>query len=130
MEVKERLSWLDELRGVAALSVVLIHYSFLLSTQGDHFLFVDSFARGVQMFYLLSGYILFALYKDKALNNGWHMDFLLKRFFRVGPLFYFILAVIFITKYPVVDGGYGNYLLHLLFIPFGFYRDYINGIIG
>jgi peptidoglycan/LPS O-acetylase OafA/YrhL len=111
-----RLGWLDELRGLAALSVVVGHglgkfnESMYLDIPGV-------LSRGVQLFYLLSGYILFKLYGHISTKSEYR-DFLTRRFFRIAPLFYFMTLLCAWSADP------WNVLRHFLILPFGFYKDH------
>lgn len=82
---KEKLLYLESLRGIAALIVALFHAQFL---QGS--LVTDSFLRHgylmVDFFFVLSGYVIALNYYDriKSLQNIW--VFQARRFLRLYPL--------------------------------------------
>ena len=77
-----RLSQLDGLRGFAAVVIMLYHTALVFRTQGP-------FVRGyllVDMFFLLSGFVL-AVSTEKKLNAGiGALEFTWKRFVRLWPL--------------------------------------------
>lgn len=93
-----RIEYLDSLRGLAALSVVLSHFflgygidskSKLINFSPLHF-FYDGFAA-VTFFFVLSGYVLtLSLKKNDALELK---SFYLKRIFRIMPSYIFVLFV-------------------------------------
>src|SRR5215471_19407682 len=82
---------LDGLRGIAALGVVLYHVDWVnhfSDTQfvRNGFLFVD-------LFFILSGFVLASVYRGRISTPYQLRDFLLLRFFRIYPLHVAILAV-------------------------------------
>lgn len=87
---KERLYWLQSLRGAAALLVVLCHsYYFLQGTDQDKFaqsLLLPG-AMGVDIFFLISGFIMVITTKTDEGTLRSSSQFLLKRFVRVWPTY-------------------------------------------
>ncbi len=85
------LEYLDALRGMAVMAVVLVHSA--VATQQTAFWWGFSFAgqRGVQLFYIVSA---FTLYRSLDLRESARtFDFFIRRFFRIAPMFY--LAILF-----------------------------------
>ena len=99
---------LDVARGIAALSVVLWHWSHFSDGGGSgvenasnegplyglFFLFYERGALAVDFFFSLSGFVFFWLYRDRLLRRevgGW--DFFLLRFSRLYPLHLLTLLV-------------------------------------
>jgi peptidoglycan/LPS O-acetylase OafA/YrhL len=123
-----RLQWLDELRGIAALTVMLGHFRILLPEPIASFPLFDIFPRGVQLFYILSGYVMYWLYARAILEPGRYAQFLTKRYFRIAPLFYLVVLLCVLAAGRPPD--WTNLVSHLLILPFGFHPDYVNGIIG
>lgn len=89
----DRILILDSLRGIAATSTVLFHFSgqpffpaFLKSTFSTGF--------GTSMSFVISGYIIpFVLWKSGyQLNDIWR--FLAKRFIRIEPLYLLAIAIV------------------------------------
>jgi peptidoglycan/LPS O-acetylase OafA/YrhL len=88
-----RLVELDALRGIAALAVVLVHYTYVYERDYGHaetFPFTFYFGHlGVQLFFIISGFvILMSLEKTKR-----PLDFIISRFSRIYPTYW--VAVIF-----------------------------------
>jgi peptidoglycan/LPS O-acetylase OafA/YrhL len=83
------------LRGVAAVAVLLFHLHHLaglplppaLGMVGTHF------GLGVQLFFVLSGFSLCHSTIHTVGQANWIRDYLLKRLFRIAPLFYLMIAV-------------------------------------
>ena len=80
------LRYLDGLRGVAILMVLMIHSGQLvvgLPAPMRDFTFYG--VRGVQLFFIVSGLTLMLNYADKPFNAA---NFAARRFFRIAPMFY------------------------------------------
>jgi peptidoglycan/LPS O-acetylase OafA/YrhL len=133
-----KLPWIDALRGLAIFSVLIYHTSqhleglpFLLkavSSQG---------ARGVQLFYLVSAFTLF-LSLDNRKKSERHplINFFIRRFFRIAPLFYCAIAF-YVWKTGIgpnywLEDGHSltipNLIAHLTFTN-GWHPYWINSIL-
>lgn len=81
-----QIPYLNGLRGVAILMVVMIHVSLLvagLSSPAKNLTFYG--VRGVQLFFIVSGLTLTMNYRGRSLNLA---DFAVRRYFRIAPMFY------------------------------------------
>src|SRR5690606_6778553 len=88
-----RLGELDALRGLAALAVVAFHYTTSYAQQVGHlqplgFGFTPG-NYGVHLFFLISGYVIFMTLEHT--RDG--MDFVVSRFSRLYPAYWFCIAV-------------------------------------
>ena len=83
-----RIVSLDILRGICALMIMFYHLDLWTSTDTrsfDNILY--KFGRhGVSMFYVLSGFALAIVYKNKLVNLAAILSFYKKRIFRIYPL--------------------------------------------
>lgn len=92
-----RLVELDSLRGLAAMSVVYFHYTFQYRTHFGHD-FMSSYdfqlgKQGVFLFFMISGFVIhLTIEKVKSPK-----EFLLKRFTRLYPVYWFCLIFTFLT---------------------------------
>ncbi|MBI6183620.1 acyltransferase [Serratia proteamaculans] len=101
--VPVRLEYVDSIRGLAALSVVVAHFIVPLYANSSfifHYLF-DFGKIGVVLFFIISGFIIPFSFK---IHNGGVKAFLISRFFRLYPaywfsLFVFLLFSCFLGKY-------------------------------
>jgi peptidoglycan/LPS O-acetylase OafA/YrhL len=113
-----RLDWIDVLRGMAILMVILIH----VGTQ-THGLnqsirnFTDYGARGVQLFFIVSAFTLFRTVSRKFNPKSFYV----RRYARIAPMFFIALIFYAIVRYV----GWGNQgwnagglASYLLIIPF------------
>jgi peptidoglycan/LPS O-acetylase OafA/YrhL len=96
---RQRLAWLDALRGIAALCVVYEHFGARVLVSADvavHRIF-DPGLYGVLVFFLISGYIVPAtLEQRRELRSFW-----ISRLFRLFPLFALAIGI------TVVFGSFG-----------------------
>lgn len=92
-----RLPGIHGLRGAAALAVVLFHVAYVPTPTPDLppvvDLLVPSFGLGVPLFFILSAFSLYLSTETRGLYRGWVGDYLIRRFFRIAPLFYFMVAL-------------------------------------
>lgn len=92
--IDNRIFELDALRGIAAMAVVLFHYTFGIdngtkSFSPDKFYFSYGYL-GVHLFFLISGFVIF-MTLDKTKKP---LDFIISRFSRLYPAYW---AAIFTT---------------------------------
>lgn len=106
---------LDELRGIAILLVVLGHIFIYIS---PHMLFIAS--RGVDLFFVLSGFLITDILLHTKFNNDYFRHFYLRRTLRIFPLYYLVVGLFFLI--PPVDSeflkGYQYYSNHWAWIVF------------
>ena len=86
------LRYIDALRGLAIIGVVISHCSLY----GSNILYPSFFssilangARGVQLFYIASAFTLFlSLHNRYNKEEKAFKNFFIRRFFRIAPLYY------------------------------------------
>lgn len=104
----KRLDWLDALRGWAVLGVVSVHSAALAHNSGLAGKIAASGQYGVQLFFIISALTISLTYDSHIRRFGRSIRsqfaWLIKRFFRIAPLYY--LAAIL---YPIEQ--YGIYVL-------------------
>lgn len=86
-----KLKYIDALRGIAVLAVILIHSGSYgnvpLSPTIDSL--IREGARGVQLFYLASAFTLFLSFKNRFSKETFPVrNFFIRRFFRIAPMYY------------------------------------------
>ncbi|WP_212000345.1 acyltransferase [Chitinophaga sp. HK235] len=99
----KKLEYVDALRGLAILGVVLVHCQI----EAFHFPaplenLLGSGARGVQLFFVASAFTLFLSLNNRT-NTGEtsYVNFFIRRFFRIAPMYW--LGII----YYLFQDGYG-----------------------
>mgnify|MGYP000606067225 CR=1 FL=1 len=127
--------FIDALRGVAVLLVILTHVGGVLDHARPNQLvfWLDKGKYGVQLFFIASAFTLFWSYKqrlDIERSSSVVRNFFIRRFFRIAPAYY-VAAFLYVVTFPVfpgldfepVDGI--RVLINVLFIN-GFVPSAIN----
>lgn len=95
MEKQEHVAYLDGLRGLAVAGVVLVHTSQLFAALPSMLQNAATYsAKGVQLFFVLSGYTLGMIYLNRDFDAR---SFYIRRIARVAPMFYLGIALYSIT---------------------------------
>lgn len=95
---KERFNYIDCLRGVAILMVILVHTSQSISDLSQKVKIVLSFGQmGVQLFFVLSSITLCFSFNNKEVKKNNLIHFYIKRFFRIAPLYYLGIILYFVV---------------------------------
>jgi peptidoglycan/LPS O-acetylase OafA/YrhL len=119
--MNKRIVEVDVLRGIAAIAVVLFHftykYNFEMTDSPVHFLVQFNYGHlGVELFFMISGFVIFiSVEKSKSLKT-----FLVARFSRLYPTFLitsiFVLIVTYLAQYNQKMIGCKTFLLNLTMI--------------
>ena len=125
------LSGLLGLRGIAALAIVLSHISYFTGIDVPAgFSFIErDFRYGAQLFFVLSAFSLMHSTERTMNRPDWAREYFIKRYFRIAPLFYFMLILMVIER--AVNSNlpdFTNILLNVFFV-FGFLSDLKFGIV-
>jgi peptidoglycan/LPS O-acetylase OafA/YrhL len=88
----QRFEYLDALRGIAILGVVLVHSAILSRQEGLYGIIGFTGQRGVQLFYMVSAFTIFLSLDSGRTEHFRWSNFFIRRFCRIAPLFY--LAII------------------------------------
>ena len=122
---KQKLAWIQALRGLAALMVVLVHSrSMLMGTAAGKDIADQVFlpmAMGVDLFFIISGFLMVWTTRDFDGSRFYAWTFLVKRFARIWPLLAVITPVALLVEHGV-SGFFDRslvlaYLEGLAFIP-------------
>ncbi len=103
----KKLDYIDTIRGIAVLLVLLVHTLTFLDGSSLNNIFrliVEQGRMGVQLFYIASAFTLFyslanreketKIIKNK-LSNYFNLNFFIRRFFRIAPMFYIAITFYF-----------------------------------
>ena len=129
LEAETRLLELDGLRGIAILMVLVCHYVFapfigqVSTTSSQEFSFVI-FSTGVDLFFVLSGFLIGGILLDHRTSPRYFKSFYGRRIFRILPVYYGFLLLTGLTGViqhvhgkptPVIDAG-TPYWMFFLFL--------------
>jgi peptidoglycan/LPS O-acetylase OafA/YrhL len=122
----KRLAFIDSLRGLAALYVVIFHISLVPKFKPVIPDFIKPFIlngwTGVTLFFVISAFTLSYTLKEKSLEKRPLLFFYIRRAFRILPLYYTWLFVmcIMIFGWDLMNGIWLNKKSLILYTFFGF----------
>jgi peptidoglycan/LPS O-acetylase OafA/YrhL len=125
-----RILELDALRGIAASSVMLFHYTSHFNIRFGHDsampLRFDYGAYGVSLFFIISGFVIFMTLDRRPSVK----DFALGRFFRLFPAYWaaVLLAYLVALALPDVLFSGSDLLWNLTMVQGLFDKPYIDGV--
>jgi peptidoglycan/LPS O-acetylase OafA/YrhL len=100
MEAQARLPGIHGLRCVAALTVLIFHLVPNLPALPPSLTFTKNyFGAGVHLFFVLSAFSLMYSTTRRIGREGWIEDYLVKRYFRIAPLFYAMMLFFLLFNY-------------------------------
>jgi peptidoglycan/LPS O-acetylase OafA/YrhL len=120
-----KLETIQAMRGIAAMLVVFWHASRYFGPYGTGWagaLFFPGANLGVDLFFLISGFIMVVTTRGSDGSSAYAAEFMIKRFARVWPP-YAIAAILLVALIPerfslyVGPGGAARFLQGVLFIP-------------
>lgn len=130
--VPDKLRGFDALRGVAAFLVFIFHFYGLNAVEKvdvagvDLTVFFDSGFIGLDIFFVLSGFLIFrSVYK-----HGVNKQYFARRVLRIVPIYYFSLLAVIVFMMPgilLTLDGLWDVVSHLLFVQ-SFSPDTYYGI--
>ena len=98
---------IEALRGVAALLVMATHYTYMLTPHAGLWGFAST---GVDLFFVLSGYVFAPYFFGKPLSLRPH---LIRRFFRLYPL-YLCALLLYVGLHVPTSAAWDHFGVHLL----------------
>jgi peptidoglycan/LPS O-acetylase OafA/YrhL len=116
------LPWIQSLRGLAALLVVLVHARFSLPGATGQYI-ADNFllpgASGVDLFFIVSGFIMVLTTKNCDGTAGYVRTFVIKRVARIWPLYLCVSAItLWLAPSLLSDAAHiRGFLKSLLLLP-------------
>ena len=121
----QHLAYIDSLRGIAILMVVVVHAAQIVFHPGLFATILSKGAYGVQLFFIVSALTLFLSYEQRQPIEIKNVDkfFFIRRFFRIAPAFYLatiLYTLAFFFKNHILTGSFGaiNWLELLAFFSF------------
>lgn len=139
METK-KFEYIDSLRGIAILLVILVHVPFIEGINPAMSYFPDTILKfignghlGVNLFFVVSAYTLMLSHQKRQYEDHSNRNFFIRRFFRIAPMYY--LAIIYFTFSSYIGFDLGNInwenlpkkeLFANIFFINGFFPEYIH----
>ena len=111
---------IQQLRAVAALGVVLAHLEIYLGRMGFAGAWPHFLTSGVDIFFVISGFIMWVTTTDRAVTPA---QFLVNRLTRIAPLYWAVTALalaVLLTNRSLMPGAaldWGHVVASFLFIP-------------
>ncbi|MGR4867124.1 acyltransferase family protein [Caulobacter sp. LARHSG274] len=106
----DQMLHLDALRIVGALMIVVFHFNRYINLDG-RWLLADDMIKGfslvVDLFFLISGYVMAAVYGGRLNSWGRYGTFLKKRVARLGPL-HWATMLVFVAVWAAGVTGWGG----------------------
>lgn len=96
----KKLDYIDALRGVAVLLVIAVHFGLSLSKDSPYAHIARFGQYGVQLFFVLSAFTLcLSLKKAEGNSPVTYAGFMVRRFFRIAPLYYAAILAYFVFTF-------------------------------
>jgi peptidoglycan/LPS O-acetylase OafA/YrhL len=135
----DKLAYIDVLRGIAILMVIVIHTSLAINGLSTFVGYVDRYGQmGVQLFFVASAYTLCHSFVSRANEPKPLTSFFIRRFFRIAPLYYFaifiyyllepVIHILSLIELPMSEYNFGSIGANILFIH-GFIVSANNNIV-
>jgi peptidoglycan/LPS O-acetylase OafA/YrhL len=128
---RNRYKFADAMRGIAIILVITAHNYLGFVDDHDRYdprisAIIYQCVYGVQLFYIMSAFTLFFSLTEKQNTRTDAWAFLIRRFFRIAPLFYLmIILYVMLGRTPQVSA---LNLLAVFTFTNGFFVEWINGI--
>lgn len=101
---------LDGIRGVAILLVMVSHFSRIMDTNTSSQLFFSKLAdagwSGVDLFFVLSGFLITGILLDSKGSRRYFRSFYMRRILRIFPLYY-LASLVYVLGVPFVQNHFG-----------------------
>lgn len=117
---EKRMPHIQALDGVRGLAITLVLLFHLLSSNNEptHSWLIDMALKlrnagwvGVDLFFVLSGFLITGILFDSLGDKKYFRNFYARRTLRIFPLYYAVLAVLFLLFLPAWESGRKLYLL-------------------
>jgi peptidoglycan/LPS O-acetylase OafA/YrhL len=125
---------LDALRGAMALAVAIYHFAawthvFKAGTRANTCVAVLGL-YSVQSFFIISGFCFFHLYRSSRFDVTRARAFYIRRFFRIAPLYYAVLALNLALGQAIDPGRSARRLFENVTLTFGLFHPNHSMLLG
>jgi peptidoglycan/LPS O-acetylase OafA/YrhL len=135
----EKLEYIDVLRAIAILMIILIHTNQTVQGVVPSVKFVGAYGQmGVQLFFVASAYTLCFSQVRRGKEKRHLLSFFIRRFFRIAPLYYLAIVGYFLTDsfahiLQIIQSPYSQYnlssILANIFFVHGFVISANNNVV-
>lgn len=137
----QRLEYIDSIRGIAILMVMMVHVAHTVSKFSDLsptiWLFTEYGIMGVQLFFVASAFTLCLSYARRINEDKRNLKFFIRRFFRIAPAYYFIGLILYLScsylipefSVTTIESYTLNSVLANIFFIHGFVLDPANNLV-
>ena len=96
----KKIGYIDALRGIAVLLVILVHFGQRVPINKVLSQLSEFGQYGVQLFFVMSAFTLcYSMKKESEFSFRVYCSFMVRRFFRIAPLYYLAIALYFLFTY-------------------------------
>ncbi len=126
-----RLALLQSMRALAALIVVCDHafLQYQYMEKLDAWSPIDG-AFGVDIFFVISGFIIYYISRDHFSRHGASWTFFIRRCIRIVPLYWAVTTIVFVHVHDLWGLTGENLARSLLFIPYDSHDGRFRPIVG
>jgi peptidoglycan/LPS O-acetylase OafA/YrhL len=132
-KLRWHLDHLDSLRGIAVLGVVMVHSAIwsgaYLPMRARALEIAHTGQRGVSLFFIVSAFTLFLSYDNRRDEQRPTLNFFIRRFLRLAPMFY-VATVVTVLFLPQFAGPWRDILLSAVFLHGLYPAAIVHGAIG
>jgi len=103
-----KYGYIDSIRGVAILLVILVHTSQSLELESSALMLISEYGQmGVQLFFVASGFTMCLSFSRRRNESMPVLAFYIRRFFRIAPMYYLgiIGYCVFRTLLAYIENG-------------------------
>jgi peptidoglycan/LPS O-acetylase OafA/YrhL len=95
----EKLDYVDIIRGIAILMVILMHTGQKIHALSGIVLYIIEYGQvGVKLFFVISAYTMCLSHVRRRKEKKPLISFFIRRYFRIAPLYYIAIAVYFLLE--------------------------------
>lgn len=132
-DTSRKLDFIGALRGIGALTIIIFHMVFIpqpiLWVPGILDKYIYNGGSAIILFFIISAFTLYLSLDNRKIETNKFIKFYLRRLFRIGPLFYVMLAfVIARSAFLAIHFPTEQILLNVIF-AFNLFPLYVDGIV-
>jgi peptidoglycan/LPS O-acetylase OafA/YrhL len=125
--MSKKFDYIDAIRGLAIFMVIVLHTGQYGTPIGSSLInqILSNGARGVQLFFVASAFTLFLSYNNRKQEPNENLNFFIRRFFRIAPMYY--LGILFFSF--VTDNATTGSILSNIFFIHGLHPQWVAQLV-